>query len=91
MITSILLRLVGLGSVTWRNNTNDCFFQCHPSTWIAPAHHLQVMYESYDRLAFLGDSLIGRDIVEMLIDEYYCVTNVMAVSIKFIPPDIIPI
>ena len=47
--------------------------------WLASAHHLQMMHEGYDRLAFMGDAVAGKSISDLLLNDYYCIAGVMGV------------
>ena len=46
-----------------------------------------MMHEGYDRIAFLGDSVAGKAISDLLLTDYYCIAGVMAVSYLPHPPE----
>ncbi|KAF8425207.1 hypothetical protein EV426DRAFT_596724, partial [Tirmania nivea] len=56
---------------------NQQISKCHPSVWLASAHHLQMMHEGYDRLAFIGDAVAGKSVSDLLLNDYYCIAGVM--------------
>ncbi|KAF8465339.1 hypothetical protein BDZ91DRAFT_783345 [Kalaharituber pfeilii] len=58
-------------------NDNQQIAKCHPSVWMASPHHIRMMHEGYDRIAFLGDSVVGKHVSDLLINEYYCIAGVM--------------
>ena len=61
----------------FKHEENQQISKCHPSVWMASAHHLQMMHEGYDRIAFLGDAVAGKCISDLLINDYYCIAGVM--------------
>lgn len=38
-----------------------------------------MMHEGYDRLAFMGDSVAGKSIADLLLNDYYCIAGAMTV------------
>ncbi|KAF8454370.1 hypothetical protein BGX38DRAFT_332303 [Terfezia claveryi] len=62
----------------FKHDENQQISKCHPSVWLASAHHLQMMHEGYDRLAFMGDAVAGKSISDLLLNDYYCIAGCMA-------------